>query len=307
MYDNLKSLGINQPEDVDRYSLRQEANNDILKIYFRKDKGEFFAKSVKFKYPRQRKTVVADNAGQGYKEIHEINPNLRYVIDELDQLCQRDQVEVDLKRKILDDLRHLEGVVSHKIAGSKPIWKNSPAANNADRLTRIIAKAPFRGAFTLRLQQRAPLLDPRAGSHFRLRLFHRIDLQHFANAGGALLLQQRVECAPRAAEVVIAAVAEGDQPIAQLRLVADPIANGVEQRRDAVRQIALPGGGGDHQRVMLTIKLPGLQRALFEQFDLMALLAEDVLRFFRHQQRIAVDRSHEDTNLSHGSYSLHYL
>jgi len=46
MYDNLKGLGISSPEDIDRYSLRQEANNDILKIYFRKDKGEFFAKSV---------------------------------------------------------------------------------------------------------------------------------------------------------------------------------------------------------------------------------------------------------------------
>ncbi len=55
MYDNLKSLGITNPEEIDRYSLRQEANNDILKIYFQKDKGEFFAKSVKFKYPRQRK------------------------------------------------------------------------------------------------------------------------------------------------------------------------------------------------------------------------------------------------------------
>lgn len=115
MYDNLKSLGINQPEDIDRYTLRQEANNDILKIYFRKDKGEFFAKSVKFKYPRQRKTVVSDS-NQGYKEIHEINPNLRYVIDELDQLCQHEQADVDLKRKILDDLRHLESVVSNKIA-----------------------------------------------------------------------------------------------------------------------------------------------------------------------------------------------
>jgi hypothetical protein len=115
MYDNLKSLGISNPEDIDRYSLRQEANNDILKIYFRKDKGEFFAKSVKFKYPRQRKTVVADSS-QGYKEVQEISPNLRYVIDELDQICQRDQVEVDLKRKILDDLRHLENVVSNKIA-----------------------------------------------------------------------------------------------------------------------------------------------------------------------------------------------
>lgn len=115
MYDNLKSLGISHPDEIDRYSLRQEASNDILKIYFRKDKGEFFAKSVKFKYPRQRKTIVADNSGQGFKEINEISPNLRYVIDELDQICQRDQVEVDLKRKILDDLRHLESVVSNKI------------------------------------------------------------------------------------------------------------------------------------------------------------------------------------------------
>ena len=49
MYDNLKSLGITNPDEIDRYSLRQEANNDILKIYFQKDKGEFFAKSVSAK------------------------------------------------------------------------------------------------------------------------------------------------------------------------------------------------------------------------------------------------------------------
>lgn len=115
MYDNLKSLGISHPDEIDRYSLRQEASNDILTIYFRKDKGEFFAKSIKFKYPRQRKTIVADNSGQGFKEINEISPNLRYVIDEIDQICQRDQVEVDLKRKIFDDLRHLESVVVNKI------------------------------------------------------------------------------------------------------------------------------------------------------------------------------------------------
>jgi len=115
MYDNLKSLGVNHPDDIDRYSLRQEANNDILKIYFHRDKGEFFAKSVKFKYPRQRKTVVSDNASEGYREINEISPNLRYVIDELDQICQRDQTEVDLKQKILDDLRHLETVMANKI------------------------------------------------------------------------------------------------------------------------------------------------------------------------------------------------
>lgn len=134
MYDNLKSLGITNPDEIDRYSLRQEANNDILKIYFQKDKGEFFAKSVKFKYPRQRKTVVADGVGQGYKEVQEISPNLRYVIDELDQICQRDRTEIDLKRKILDDLRHLESVVTNKISEieadleSSPVSKSIPAA-----------------------------------------------------------------------------------------------------------------------------------------------------------------------------------
>ncbi|EJD6334068.1 DUF3461 family protein [Proteus mirabilis] len=116
MYDNLKNLGIQHPEDIDRYTLRQEANNDILKIYFRKDKGEFFAKSVKFKYPHQRKTISDTQSGQGFKEVNEINTNLRYVIEELDQICQQDQVEVDLKHKILDDLRHLEHVVANKIA-----------------------------------------------------------------------------------------------------------------------------------------------------------------------------------------------
>ena len=50
MYENLKSLGIQEPTSVDSYTLRQEANHDILKIYFKKQKGEFFAKSVKFKF-----------------------------------------------------------------------------------------------------------------------------------------------------------------------------------------------------------------------------------------------------------------
>lgn len=32
MYDNLKSLGITNPEEIDRYSLRQEANGDAANL-----------------------------------------------------------------------------------------------------------------------------------------------------------------------------------------------------------------------------------------------------------------------------------
>jgi diguanylate cyclase (GGDEF)-like protein len=86
----------------DSYSLRQEANNDILKIYFHKDKGEFFAKSVKFKYPRQRKTVVADGVGQGYKEVQEISPNL------LTGLRNRHHLEDTLRTQMTQAMRNEE-------------------------------------------------------------------------------------------------------------------------------------------------------------------------------------------------------
>ncbi|MGF1693499.1 DUF3461 family protein [Photobacterium kagoshimensis] len=116
MYPNLTGIGIELPETIERYSLRQEAANDILKIYFKKKKGELFAKSVKFKFPRQRKSVVVNSGSREYKEITEINRNLTHIIDELDKITKRKHVEVDVKKKILSDLRHLEQVVSHKIA-----------------------------------------------------------------------------------------------------------------------------------------------------------------------------------------------
>ncbi|MDH5887056.1 DUF3461 family protein [Vibrio splendidus] len=117
MYPNLTGLGIHEPKQIERYSLRQEAHKDILKIYFRKQKGELFAKSVKFKYPRQVKSVLVSGGNNQYKEVTEINRNLTLVIDELNKITKpTPTVEVDVKQKILTDLRHLEKVVSSKIA-----------------------------------------------------------------------------------------------------------------------------------------------------------------------------------------------
>ena len=117
MYPNLTGLGIHEPKQIERYSLRQEAHKDILKIYFRKQKGELFAKSVKFKYPRQVKSVLVSGGNNQYKEVTEINRNLTLVIDELNKITKpTPTAEVDVKQKILTDLRHLEKVVSSKIA-----------------------------------------------------------------------------------------------------------------------------------------------------------------------------------------------
>ncbi len=52
-----------------------------------------------------------------YKEVTEINRNLTLVIDELNKITKPEVMgEVDVKQKILNDLRHLEKVVASKIA-----------------------------------------------------------------------------------------------------------------------------------------------------------------------------------------------
>ncbi|MFM2479002.1 DUF3461 family protein [Celerinatantimonas sp. MCCC 1A17872] len=116
MYENLKSIGVIYPEKIERYTLRQEAAADILKIYYQKDKGDLFAKSVKFKFPRQHKTVLVNGGTGEYREVSEISPELRYIVQELDQLAQKEQQEQVTKEKILSELRHLEKVVTSKIA-----------------------------------------------------------------------------------------------------------------------------------------------------------------------------------------------
>ncbi|ELV8593372.1 DUF3461 family protein [Vibrio fluvialis] len=117
MFPHLTGLGITEPTQIERYSLRQEAHKDVLKIYFKKQKGELFAKSVKFKYPRQVKNVLVDSGSHQYKEVTEINRNLTLIIDELNQITKHVQItQVDVKQKILSDLRHLEKVVASKIA-----------------------------------------------------------------------------------------------------------------------------------------------------------------------------------------------
>ncbi|OXX50942.1 hypothetical protein B9J80_15080 [Vibrio sp. V12_P9A6T4] len=117
MYPYLTGLGIQDPKQIERYSLRQEAHKDVLKIYFHKQKGELFAKSVKFKYPRQVKNVLVDSGSHQYKEVTEINRNLTLVIDELNKITKPVPMsDLDLKQKILTDLRHLEKVVTSKIA-----------------------------------------------------------------------------------------------------------------------------------------------------------------------------------------------
>jgi hypothetical protein len=116
MYENLKAIGITEVDTIEKYTVRTEGHHDVLKVYYQRDKGDLFARSEKFKYPRQQKRVKVDSGSNKYNTTSEIAPTLRYVIEELDQVAKKEVIaDVDLKQKILKDLQHLEKVVTSKI------------------------------------------------------------------------------------------------------------------------------------------------------------------------------------------------
>lgn len=115
MFEHLNAIGVTDTDKIEKYTLRTEGYDDILKIYYKRDKGEIFARSEKFKYPRQQKRVKIDSGTGSYLDTTEISPALRKVVDELDSIARRVGQETDLKKKILNDLQHLEKVVQHKI------------------------------------------------------------------------------------------------------------------------------------------------------------------------------------------------
>ena len=115
MYPNLRDIGIQNPEDIKRYSLRQEGEKDVLKIYFRKKGAMLIGKSSKYKFQRQMKRVSGGQNTEKFTDLSEINPTLRKIIQELDSLSVQAGSEEDLKKQVLSDLRHLQDVVNNKI------------------------------------------------------------------------------------------------------------------------------------------------------------------------------------------------
>ena len=117
MYPNLRDIGIRNPENIQRYSIRTEGDKDVLKVYFRKQSVMMIGKSSKFKFQRQMRTVSGGQVHtQNFTELSEINPTLHKIIQELDSLSLQSSSEKDLKQQMLSDLKHLQMVVDNKIA-----------------------------------------------------------------------------------------------------------------------------------------------------------------------------------------------
>ncbi len=114
-FETLKEMGIDNVRDIEKYTSRIEGDNDILKIYFHRHQGDWFAKSKKFKFQRVHKDLRVNEGTTTYRHTTEPSPFYLRAVDELDKLVAQDKQAEDKKAILLEEIDHLEKVMQRKV------------------------------------------------------------------------------------------------------------------------------------------------------------------------------------------------
>jgi len=111
----LAEMGFEEPSDIDRYTTRIEGDIDILKVYHNRHKGEWMTKSKKFKFKRLHKKLRVNEGLTAFRDTTESSPFFLKAITELDKLVAGEKTAKAKKEDILEEMDHLNRVVSRKI------------------------------------------------------------------------------------------------------------------------------------------------------------------------------------------------
>ena len=115
-YPNLESLGISDPEQIDRYSLQTINKVDILRIVYRRQQGELISESKKFRFGRAERYQRSEGGSQTPEVVYEVSPVVTRLMAELDSIvAKKNSLERQLE-VIEEELRRLEEENSHRIA-----------------------------------------------------------------------------------------------------------------------------------------------------------------------------------------------
>jgi hypothetical protein len=106
-YPTLNEMGINNPGEIERYSLNTTNNIDVLRVIYKRQKGSFLPTSKRFEFGRSSKTVVADSGTQKTEIVHEISPFLRRAMKELDSIITSKKSNIEHAKLVKQELQRL--------------------------------------------------------------------------------------------------------------------------------------------------------------------------------------------------------
>lgn len=111
-FDVLKEMGFDDPKAIEKFTTRTEGDVDTLKIYLRRQQGDWLSKSKKFKFKRADKSVEMKTE---YGEASAPSAYFLKALAELEALIKTEHDTDSRKQVLLNEIDHLEKVVNRKI------------------------------------------------------------------------------------------------------------------------------------------------------------------------------------------------
>lgn len=111
----LEEMGVGNPAEISRYSLRQENDEDVLRIYYKRGKGSLLPSSRKYRFGRGHRTIITDSGKPEYADDSEISSFLQRAVAELDEIVRNSKDHDVLKAALIDELDHLEKYVGSRV------------------------------------------------------------------------------------------------------------------------------------------------------------------------------------------------
>lgn len=115
-YPTLTEMGINNPGEIERFSLNTIDNIDIIRIVYKRKKGSLLPASKRFRFGRAAKTVISDSGTRTTAVVHEISPFVQKAVQELEQLMDAKGATVVHQNLIKEEVRRLHEEVASRLA-----------------------------------------------------------------------------------------------------------------------------------------------------------------------------------------------
>lgn len=115
-YPTLTEMGVNNPEQIERFSLSTSNQTDYLRIIYRRQKGSFLPASKRFEFGRSSKTVVTDSGTRQTQIVHEISPFVQRAIMELEDIVNSKKTNIQNATIVKDELQRLHQEMTSRLA-----------------------------------------------------------------------------------------------------------------------------------------------------------------------------------------------
>ena len=107
-YSRLSEMGINNPQEIEKFAVYTVGHTDILQITYDRKKGSLLPVSRRYKFPQEKKSVLVDSGTRQTEVVYESVGSFREALHELEQLKVERQKGQDLSAQIREELRLLE-------------------------------------------------------------------------------------------------------------------------------------------------------------------------------------------------------